>query len=333
VAIPRGHAGWDEYWSADRQASCVPENPELARTIAAFWIAQFAACGPEARILDVGTGNGIVLAYAAEAARRRGHRFSLTGVDLAAIDPARFVPGLAAQLSAATFRGGVAAEQLPFADGSFDLVCSQYGLEYADLPRALAEAGRVLAPGGRLLWLGHHVVSDVVVQNTAHRAQLDYLLADGGAWAAMRAFVGALGHVDRRESAVRRLGDALAAAEAWCREHPPARIVASVCGEFADVARRADAWRPEDLHRMLEDGERRMRLHRLRIEDLAAAVLTPERLATVRSALSGPGWRDLRVEEIRMGPLSSGVGFLIQATRTSGAPPDLTLPDPTTATS
>jgi SAM-dependent methyltransferase len=46
-------------------------------------------------------------------------------------------------------------ESLPFRDGSFDFVFSRVALPYMDVPRALAEIGRVLRPGGAL-WLSLH---------------------------------------------------------------------------------------------------------------------------------------------------------------------------------
>jgi ubiquinone/menaquinone biosynthesis C-methylase UbiE len=52
------------------------------------------------------------------------------------------------------------AERLPFEDASFDTVVATLALcTVADLPAALAEVRRVLAPGGRLLFL-EHVRSD-----------------------------------------------------------------------------------------------------------------------------------------------------------------------------
>lgn len=49
-----------------------------------------------------------------------------------------------------------AAEELPFADGSFDTAVSTLVLcGVGDQPRALAELRRVLVPGGRLLLLEH----------------------------------------------------------------------------------------------------------------------------------------------------------------------------------
>ena len=50
----------------------------------------------------------------------------------------------------------ISAETLPFADASFDTVLSTCTLcSIADLPRALAEARRVLRPGGRFVFLEH----------------------------------------------------------------------------------------------------------------------------------------------------------------------------------
>ena len=92
------------------------------------------------RVPDVATGPGNVAAAAAA----RGA--AVTGIDFSAAQIAiarKLNPGI-------EFEEGN-AENLRFADGSFDAVVMNFGLlHFPDPERALAEACRVLAPGGRL---------------------------------------------------------------------------------------------------------------------------------------------------------------------------------------
>jgi SAM-dependent methyltransferase len=93
-------------------------------------------------IVDVGCGSGgLVRALAERGARPIGLEISAEQLAPALAadkeNPARYVVGR--------------AEELPFADGSFDVVVFMRALHHvpaADLPRALTEAGRFLGPGG-----------------------------------------------------------------------------------------------------------------------------------------------------------------------------------------
>jgi SAM-dependent methyltransferase len=117
---------------------------------------RFAGVKPGQAVLDVGCGTGVV----AVTARRVGAK--VTGLDL--------TPEL---LARAKEHGGVAgfgdiawregdAEALPYADGQFDVVLSQFGHMFA--PRAevaTREMLRVLKPGGTLAfatWPPEHAV-------------------------------------------------------------------------------------------------------------------------------------------------------------------------------
>lgn len=103
--------------------------------------------GPGDRVLDVGTGTGIV-------ARRAVARVA-PGGSVYGLDP--ILPMLAVARAASEREGaGIdwregRAEALPFPDGSFDLVLSQFALMFfADRAVAMREMRRVLTEDGRL---------------------------------------------------------------------------------------------------------------------------------------------------------------------------------------
>ena len=118
---------------------------------------------PLGRVLDIGTGTGRLLELLAPRAQLTvGVDASRAMLALARSRLARAGIGQASVRLADMYR-------LPFADGSFDLAVLQMVLHYAEDPAGvLAEAARVLVPGGRL----------VVVELAPHgRAELAERLA------------------------------------------------------------------------------------------------------------------------------------------------------------
>src|ERR1044071_6640767 len=114
--------------------------------------------GRRLKILDLGCGNGIA-----------SYAFASAGHEVYALDPDESEDvGLGAAARLARVVGGGAietvksfAEQLPFADATFDVVYARQSLHhFGDLRRGLAECARVLKPGGKLFATREHVVSD-----------------------------------------------------------------------------------------------------------------------------------------------------------------------------
>lgn len=100
------------------------------------------------RVLDVACGTGIVARRAAE---RVGERGTVVGLDLNEGMLAVAEQAAAEVRPPIVWRRGDAAD-LPFPDGSFDVVFCQQALQYFPDPvEALGEIRRVLAPGGRAI--------------------------------------------------------------------------------------------------------------------------------------------------------------------------------------
>ena len=101
---------------------------------------------PGERVLDLACGTGVV---ARSVALRTGSAGAITAIDLSL---SMLAVGRAAAESEGLdieWRQG-RAEQLPFANGSFDLVLCQFALMFfASRPAALAEGHRILSNHGR----------------------------------------------------------------------------------------------------------------------------------------------------------------------------------------
>ena len=126
------------------------------------------------RILELGCGGGqCSIAFARQGA-------FVVGIDLSD-EQITFARQLAAQHGVdVRFEQGDAADLGRFAAASFDIVFSAYALHYVPaIERCLAEAARVLAPGGRLVFSLDHPFRQVFWDEEADE---DSLLAARSYW-------------------------------------------------------------------------------------------------------------------------------------------------------
>ena len=119
-------------------------------------LVKFARLQAGEAVLDVGTGTGVVAITAA----RAGARVSALDLTPELLQQAKENARIAQHQDIVWTEGD--AEQLPYADASFDVVLSQFGHMFAPRPEvAIAEMRRVLKPGGRIAfatWPPEHLV-------------------------------------------------------------------------------------------------------------------------------------------------------------------------------
>jgi ubiquinone/menaquinone biosynthesis C-methylase UbiE len=179
------HAGW--------QRAAADYDATFARATAPFLEALLDAAAVCAgmQVLDLCCGTGVVAAATAACGA------VVTGLDFssAMLEQAQLRhPGL-------RFDEGD-AEALPFADGSFDAVVSNFGIHHLPRPEAaLAEVKRVLRPGGRFAFTTWAAPD----QNIAWRLLFDAIRSHGDANAATTPPSG--GGLGTVEAALRLLHD------------------------------------------------------------------------------------------------------------------------------
>jgi SAM-dependent methyltransferase len=181
---------WETYYRSGALATC-PTTPagDVDGEVREAWVAFFEPLPDGARLIDIGTGNGVIALLAAETAAALGRHWEVHGIDLARIDPARHLPDGARRVAGIQFHAETAIESLPFETGSVDAVFGQYALEYAERDRALAELHRVLRPGGRARFIMHHADSLLVNNGQRSLRHADWVLNETKLYRRLRRFL------------------------------------------------------------------------------------------------------------------------------------------------
>jgi len=158
----RTRDAWTAFWQEPGQSRCVAGNPDIWQSLAHHWSSFAGSLASGSRVLDLGCGAGAVARLLLDVR----HDVSVTGIDFARI-PLTIHPHV-------ELLSDTAMECLPFAEGSFGAVVSQFGYEYSQMEQAAREMTRVLAADARISLLVHHADSSIVAAN---RSRLGALVA------------------------------------------------------------------------------------------------------------------------------------------------------------
>ena len=140
-----------------------PDVVDQRRTIRAALALQ-----PGEHVLDIGSGPGFLASEMAEEVGADGH--------VHGIDPSESMLAIARHSETPVDYSRGDALALPFGDEQFDVAVSTQVYEYVDdIEGALAEARRVLRPGGRLLVLDTDW--DSIVWHSSDRERMERVLA------------------------------------------------------------------------------------------------------------------------------------------------------------
>jgi SAM-dependent methyltransferase len=153
---------WNQYWRGTKDGPSLAIGGANHPRLDQFWQEFFLSARTESRpikIVDIASGDGAVVDFVFKV-------FSGETADVTCID----ISEHAIEILVKRFPrvNGVVANALriPLESNSFDIVASQFGVEYAGVA-AFSEAARLVAPGGQLASLVHHRSGAIYKECTA----------------------------------------------------------------------------------------------------------------------------------------------------------------------
>lgn len=183
---------WTDYWSRGNLTS-LPQDftANYDGEVAAFWHRAFSELDNTGRMIDLCTGNGAIALLAADYSMRENPGIEIVAVDAAMIDPEAIAekhPEQAVLLQRISFISDCRVEEIDLPEASFDLVSSQYGIEYCEWGEAARQVVRLLKPGGKLVMVNHTATSDIMqFMEQEHREYL--MLEKSGFFSAISGYL------------------------------------------------------------------------------------------------------------------------------------------------
>ena len=289
---------WESYYRSGALLSC-PTNPEPYYTmeVREAWTGFFSALSDGARVLDLGTGNGPVALIAKETAVANSQRCNIDAIDLAQIDPPKFVPDGENLLSGISFHGGVSSEALPFESSSFDAISGQYIVEYTDIGMTLDECFRVLKPGGRCRFILHHLDSIVVANAVESLRQADLVLHETKTLRKFRRYCECAHDAPARSDSAR---DALMTAgkqlQDAARQSLNPLLLNFVIDTVSALLSRRSRLSSGQMLQQTQRLEKELKNWICRLQDLVAAALSSQELHTAVDTAAGVGFENIDSE-------------------------------------
>jgi ubiquinone/menaquinone biosynthesis C-methylase UbiE len=157
---------WSNYWKGGNLTSLPQDFQEnYDGEIALFWKNAFNELEPQSEVLDLCTGNGAIALLAASFSEENHRNLKITAIDAAKVE----IKNLSSKythledlLMSINFISECRVEDISLSSDSFDLITSQYGIEYCDWVSTANQISRLLKPGGKLVFISHANSTDIL---------------------------------------------------------------------------------------------------------------------------------------------------------------------------
>ncbi|HIG44260.1 MAG TPA: class I SAM-dependent methyltransferase [Gammaproteobacteria bacterium] len=307
---------WDVYWTGTHENAAHQEGGPQEEVLERFWLTFFAEnsadnCSRERqRLLDMACGNGAVTGFAS-----RGiadfHSFCLDTSVNALLELGKRYPE--------TICITADALHTPFLSNSFDLVVSQFGIEYAGID-TFDEAARLLAPGGSFGAVIHlhegaiyrECSDNLNAINAIMQSRLLKLARN--TFSAGFALNAGTGSVKAFKTAERKLKPAVRALESMLQEmgsNVAAGLAQQLHEDIAYMYKRMGAFDKREVISWLDGMVKELRAYRGRMTSMMSSAVDKDAMKAIKQNLETKGLVQQRCETLGMGPEQQPAAWVI----------------------
>ncbi len=196
------HEHWSSYWQTGVTGSFGSQEPEWYTIIVKpYWKKLFDELPQNTGILDIATGNGAVAFIASETDTRENKNFTIVATDKSRQtlpDDDKISNGSRGQNSI-RFLFDTPIEKLEFPDQTFDIITSQFGIEYSDTNKALTTLSKCLSPQADLVFIVHHKDSVISHQSRDELKQYRIIMDQYPLFQKLKSLLKSMGDIKSRK--------------------------------------------------------------------------------------------------------------------------------------
>lgn len=299
---------WDVYWRGKKEAEPQSDHGVQDKAASDFWMQFFREefrRHSSPRILDAACGHGAVTGLALDIAKA----MAVSDMVLSCMDySASAVQALEEKYPSVK---GVAcdAAETPFSDGEFDIVASQFGLEYAG-ETAFDEAARLVARDGVLVAIVHMKKGAIFDECAANLGAIQAIqdcnllaLARAAFDAGFAVVAGNAVQATFRE-ADKNLAPSVETLKATLRKYGPLAaggIIQRVGHDLAYMYQRIEAYLPDEVITWLDRTDKELLAYAGRMESMVNAALDEKEIKTLSKRMTSKGLTVDTYDVLRMG--------------------------------
>lgn len=186
------HNHWTSYWKTGVTGSFGTKEPLWYKEVLEpFWRKDFIELPDKSWVLDIATGNGAVARLAQETSLQEKKVFTIYAADIARLSPTK-------QHDQIHYLPENPIEKLNLPGHQFDLITSQFGIEYSNTEAALQALKPLLKPTGEILIIAHHHDSIICKSSREELKQYKSILDQQSVFKKLISFIKSMGELKNR---------------------------------------------------------------------------------------------------------------------------------------